>query len=292
MKKRIFKFFIIHLYIGSFVALGFLLNWGWEYYHLPLKERPHAELHLLLKPGGLWGHGYGVIGSGMLLLLFLYSVRKRNLFGIRFGQIRKWLNIHIFFGIMGPLLITLHTAGKFHGLISISYYSMLAVVLSGFIGRYIYIQIPRDEEGHELAIGEVEERLQGITHMLIEEYRIPKSTIEKINNITESRFSSQIKGISAFGTIIADDLSRPFRFIKLKRFISRHSPDMPPKAIHRIIRLSKAKALLYRRKIFLGTVSNFFHYWHVIHKPFAWVMIIIMLVHVTVTILMGYKWVF
>ena len=160
------------------------------------------------------------------------------------------------------------------------------------MGRYIYIQIPRDEEGHELAIGEVEDRLQGITNMLIEEYKIPESIIKKINNITESRFNSQKKGITAFGTIIVDDLSRPFRFIKLRRYILKHSPDMPPKAIYRIIHLSKTKALLYRRKIFLGTVSNIFHYWHVIHKPFAWVMIIIMLVHVSVTILMGYKWVF
>jgi hypothetical protein len=114
----------------------------------------------------------------------------------------------------------------------------------------------------------------------------------RINQMVESRFDSGKKGMSAFSTIIVDDLSRPFRSLKLKRFISRHSPGTPPKAIERIIRLSKAKGLLYRRMMFLSTVSNIFHYWHVIHKPFAWVMIIIMLVHVTVTVLMGYKWVF
>ena len=116
--------------------------------------------------------------------------------------------------------------------------------------------------------------------------------MDKINRIAEPKFNPNKRGLSAFAAIIADDIGRPFRFIKLKRFISKHSPEMPSKAVHRIIRLSKSKALLNRRKIFLGAVSNIFHYWLVIHKPFAWVMIIIMLLHVTVTILMGYKWVF
>ena len=292
MRSRLFKIFLVHLYIGSFVALGYVLYQGWDYYVLPLMDRPYAEGHALLKPGGLWGHGYGVVGSTMILLLFLYSVRKRNVLGIRFGKIRKWLNIHIFFGIMGPLLITLHTAGKFSGLVSISYYSMLAVMLSGFVGRYIYIQIPRDEAGHELAIGEVEERLNGISTMLIEEYNIPERIMAKINQLTEATIDERKRGFAAVMAIMTDDLVRPFRYFALKRYISKFSPEMPPKAAHRILRLSKAKALLYRRKVFLGTVSNIFHYWHVIHKPFAWVMILIMLVHVSVTILMGYKWVF
>ena len=80
MKKRIFRYFLIHLYIGSFIVLGFLLEWGWDYYHLALKERPFTDLHLLLKPGGVWGHGYGVIGSVMILLLFsLFDTKKKSI---------------------------------------------------------------------------------------------------------------------------------------------------------------------------------------------------------------------
>lgn len=292
MKRRLFRLFMVHLYILSFLALGYLLYWGTDYYLLPLNARPHAEMHTVLKPGGLWGHGYGVIGSSMILLLFLYSLRKRQMLWLRFGKIRNWLNIHIFFGIMGPLLITLHTAGKFSGLVSISYYSMLAVMLSGFIGRYIYIQIPRDEEGHQMKLEEIEQKLHGLTTMLTEEYHVPADVMIRINKLAESKFKKGRKGLRAILAIMADDFSRPFRFNKLKRFIRKQHKDIPPKAIQRIIRMTKMKALLYRRKVFLGTVSNIFHYWHVIHKPFAWVMIIIMMVHVTVVVLMGYKWVF
>jgi hypothetical protein len=42
----------------------------------------------------------------------------------------------------------------------------------------------------------------------------------------------------------------------------------------------------------LDTMQNLFKYWHVIHSPFALVMMIIMVVHIGVTIAFGYKWIF
>lgn len=292
MKTKAFNFLISLLYLGSIGAILYFAYTGMEYYMTPVIERPHTELHKMLKPGGYFGHGYGVIGSAMILLLFLYSARKRFLLGLRFGNIRKWLNIHIFFGIIGPLLITLHTAGKLHGLVSISYYSMLAVMFSGIIGRYIYIQIPRDEEGHELALGEIDEKFRVITDMLINNYNLEESDLIKINRMIAPSFTSKSKGMKALFIIMIDDISRPFRFWKLKRYIVNNYPKFPSKAIRRILLLSKQKTLMERRRFFLGAVSNIFHLWHVIHKPFAWIMIIIMLIHVTITVLMGYKWVF
>lgn len=292
MKTRIFNFFIFLLYTVSFGAIAYLTYYGWEYYQIPIIERPHAELHTILKPGGLWGHGYGVVGSSFILLLFLYSLRKRSLLGLRFGNITKWLNVHIFFGLVGPLLITLHTAGKLHGLVSISYYSMLAVMFSGIIGRYIYIQIPRDEEGHELAVGQIEEKNRVLNEMIIENYQIDSESMYEINERASSAVGEDATGIILLIQIFLDDLVRPFRFWRLKSYIRKNHPSFPPKAIRRIMMISKSKALLQRRKVVLGAITNIFHLWHVVHKPFAWIMIIIMLVHVSITILMGYKWVF
>jgi hypothetical protein len=42
----------------------------------------------------------------------------------------------------------------------------------------------------------------------------------------------------------------------------------------------------------LDTMQNMFKYWHVIHSPFALVMLVIMLIHVSVTIVFGYRWIF
>ncbi len=52
--------------------------------------------------------------GGILPTEFLKKMGiSRHALGLRFGKIRNWLNIHIFFGIMGPIFVTLHTAFKF-----------------------------------------------------------------------------------------------------------------------------------------------------------------------------------
>ena len=42
----------------------------------------------------------------------------------------------------------------------------------------------------------------------------------------------------------------------------------------------------------LQLMQKLFNYWHVIHLPFAIVMLVIMLVHVGITLTFGYRWIF
>jgi len=47
-----------------------------------------------------------------------------------------------------------------------------------------------------------------------------------------------------------------------------------------------------RRIAFLRTSQKFFQLWHIFHLPFAITMFVIMVIHVAVTIIFGYKWIF
>ena len=40
--------------------------------------------------------------------------------------------MHLFCGVVGPVLVTFHTSFKFNGLVSVAYWSMVIVMLSGF----------------------------------------------------------------------------------------------------------------------------------------------------------------
>ena len=42
----------------------------------------------------------------------------------------------------------------------------------------------------------------------------------------------------------------------------------------------------------LQTMQKLFKYWHVAHLPFALIMLVIMVIHVAITIVFGYKWIF
>jgi hypothetical protein len=59
-----------------------------------------------------------------------------------------------------------------------------------------------------------------------------------------------------------------------------------------VLDLVKSDISLSRRIERLVIMQNLFKYWHVAHLPFALVMLIIMIVHVAVTIVFGYRWIF
>jgi len=97
-----------------------------------------------------FGHSLGIFGFVLMLATeTLYTVRKRSRFA-RWGRLSTWLQIHIITGIVGPYLVLLHSSWKFQGLAGVVMLLTVLIVLSGFIGRYIYTAIPRTAEGLEV----------------------------------------------------------------------------------------------------------------------------------------------
>jgi hypothetical protein len=58
-----------------------------------------------------------------------------------------WLKFHIFTGLVGPYMVLLHTSWKFNGLAGVTTLLTVIIVISGFVGRYIYTRIPRTADG-------------------------------------------------------------------------------------------------------------------------------------------------
>lgn len=100
--------------------------------------------------GELFGHGMGIIGfTFMLMTETLYSLRKRSR-SVRWGRMSSWLQFHIFTGLVGPYMVLLHTSWKFNGIAGATTLLTVIIVISGFIGRYIFTRIPRTMDGLEI----------------------------------------------------------------------------------------------------------------------------------------------
>jgi len=98
----------------------------------------------------LFGHGIGIVGFMMMLMTeTLYSLRKRSR-SVRWGRMSAWLQFHIFTGLVGPYMVLLHTSWKFNGIAGITTLFTVIIVVSGFIGRYIFTRIPRTLDGLEI----------------------------------------------------------------------------------------------------------------------------------------------
>lgn len=104
------------------------------------------------------GYFLGIIGSVMMLLTLLYSLRKRLKSMSGWGQIKNWFTIHMILGVLGPVLVLYHC--KF-GLGSsqnekIAVISMLVVVVSGIVGRYVHDKIRYGLYRNEAALDQLQ----------------------------------------------------------------------------------------------------------------------------------------
>jgi len=269
-----------------FLALAI---YGRLYYTTPVHERHFHEQNEMLKPSGLIGHGIGIAGSAFMVIgVFGYMARKRFRRLSRIGVLRQWLEFHIFVCILGPVLVLFHTSFKFGGIVAISFWSMIAVVISGVIGRFIYLQIPRSIEGREMSLNELSSIENDLYNRLKDQFQVASETLITMN--TALAQASAIEGANYLVRIVK-------RFVFERKLLTRIKKELRKQGLkgqnlRKATRIFKAKIILNRRIAWLSSMQNFLRYWHVIHLPFALVMLVIMIVHIAVAVIFGYKWIF
>jgi hypothetical protein len=117
--------------------------------------------------GEPFGHFIGIVGMALMLSTeTIYTIRKRARLLSWLGPLRLWLSFHIFTGIVGPFLVLLHSAFLLGGLAGFAMLMTGVVVLSGFVGRYIYTAVPRTRAGVEVNRDELNARASALQQQL------------------------------------------------------------------------------------------------------------------------------
>ncbi len=291
MNKLQHKLYISFFVFVTIIILFLLIYNGYGYYVTSLDKRFFSPEHNNLKPSGLLGHGYGIIGTILMVLgVGIYMLRKRVKKFARFGALKYWLEFHIFLCTIGPILILFHTAFKFGGIVSISFWSMVLVFFSGIVGRFIYIRIPRTIEGEELNIEQINETNENLSLKLKNEYDVDEDIIKSIENFYAKRNSTSDSLINFFKSLIPNYLENRKKIKKINKRLT--VIKIPKQKKKEVIKIIKEKISINNKISYLRTMQNLFRYWHVAHLPFAVIMIIIMVVHVIVTVTFGYRWIF
>jgi len=276
--------------VGVSVTVLLAIN-GYNYYTTPLEQRFFNPQHNLLKPSGVWGHGFGIIGTLMMIVgVAVYMIRKRYRKLFNFGYLKHWLEFHIFLCTVGPVLVLYHTAFKFGGIVSVSFWSMVLVVLSGVVGRFIYLQIPRTIQGRELSIQEILDMKEKLTIKVRSVLSEDSSTLAEFQRISSIDRYKSFNLLTAIGYLYLDffDTSRVLRLFKNRiNLLGINKSERKD-----LIKAAKSELTMARRIAFLRTSQKLFQLWHLFHLPFAIAMFVIMIIHVIVTITFGYKWIF
>ena len=92
--------------------------------------------------GSFWGGVFGVTGALLMLVPLAYLIVKRNKSlkqsVTKYVSMRTLLAWHIYAGVLGPILVIVHSGHKYESIVGIALTAMtLLVVVSGFVGRYL-----------------------------------------------------------------------------------------------------------------------------------------------------------
>ncbi len=268
---------------GILVAIWVLwYQHGWDYYLTPIGVRGYSKMHKALRPSGAIGNLLGIVGTLVMFSTLLYVARKRIRPLRKLGKMKGWLEFHVFCGLFGPILITFHTSFKFNGIISVAYWSMVLVVLSGFVGRYLYVRIPKTIRGQELSREEIEQRVRDLKAQLAET-TLPVHLLLRIEEVEQDLAPKENR---TFVQLIADGF-RARRMLATLRKEIRHA-GLSRELLHDALDVVHERAVLVRRIAHLKRTRQLFQMWHVFHQPLVWVMFLIFAIHLAVALYFGY----
>jgi Ferric reductase like transmembrane component. len=290
----------IRLVCGYVLAIAVIVGlavYGFDYYTLGSADRPFSPKHHLLRPSGAIGIKLGFMGLTMFLAIFVYPLRKKWPWLSRQGSSKHWLDIHVLLGLTAPFIIALHSAFKFRGFAGMAFWIMVAVSLSGVIGRYLYAQIPRRLNSAEMSAKELQDVQTGLAEQLKQQRLLPEEDLRLLLRLPSPERVQEMSIVFALGYMMVLDVGRAFRIAKLRRralalserfttlggFLrTRHA------SLERAVSTARAEAATAKRILFLSRSQQVFHLWHVVHKPFSYSFALLAIIHIVVVMMMGF----
>lgn len=228
-------------------------------------------------PRSNFGFYLGVVGSLMMVALLAYPLRKHVRFMHRWGALKHWFRWHMIMGIVGPTLILFHSTFHLRSLnAAIALVSMLIVVASGVIGRFVYTRIHYGLYGSRATLERVQQEFAGRSddmrscfHMVprVEEWL---KFFERMANQVERSFITMWWQLFSLGwkrRLCAFRCARELRAV-LRR--ERH-PEFrggAPEAIH----LAKRFLREAERVAEFTAYERLFSLWHILHIPLIYLL--------------------
>jgi hypothetical protein len=280
---------LLLVFIALLVAICVL---GFPYYILPVAERVRSPLHPWLKPAGYVGQSAGLLAIAIFIFLWLYPIRKKARWLAWTGSVARWLDVHVIAALALPLLVAIHAAWRFEGLIGLGFWSMMVVWASGVVGRYLYARIPRSKAGIELTLEEIASRRQQLLEQIAASTGIEVGHIERA--LDTGRATGARYGIvRTLLRLVADDLARRRAARRFRRLYRQSGPrrrKQDRQVLTWVLRLAKREMALTQQSRMLDATHALFRWWHVLHRPVAVAALLAVLIHVTIVVALGATW--
>jgi hypothetical protein len=199
------------------------------------------------------------------------------------GHIRDWLDFHVFVGFCSPAVIAFHAAFQSKNqLATATAGSLLVVVLTGIIGRFLYALVP-SEKGRVLERADVLgllERARDRLQPLIDEAE-NKEALEDVLKFLGRPIEP--------GSLVDFFTTVPVEWFKLRALVGKaHKEYGHGEHWDEVHDLSLRIGTLRTQARFFGGVKRLLGGWRVFHATLAVFLVFAMAAHIGVSLYLGY----
>ena len=210
--------------------------------------------------GSIPGHLFGIAGASFMAAALMYPYRKR-VRGLK-GKANP-LQTHVYLGLTGAILVTLHAAGRSSTIGMLVYLTMFLVVMSGVVGRILFAKVNRSlkhqkEEAEALRASFRSLKKQIDPRICFKAFRFDReaaaSTEDDADEIEAETDSNEMARCREF-RILAESIAEKEEVIQV-----------------------------YDR------TKSLFRFWNAVHVNLTLVLFSLLIVHVFATIYYGLRW--
>lgn len=245
----------------------------------------------LFRPSDDTSYWIAVAGGSMMLILFAYPLRKYMKFMQRFGKVKWWFWLHLGLGLAGPWLILVHAGFQVGSLnAAVALYSMVTVVISGVVGRFIHVRVHRGLNGERTSLARLRER----AGLVESEARSRLHFAPKVEARLLAFEQRELEAAPGWRTYLRQAILLPAQGLLTRRRCMR---DLRERLVERAAEKGRGEDDRRRRERRAGKLverylnavvkvaqftayERLFALWHVAHLPFVYLLVISAVVHV------------
>ena len=222
----------------------------------------------------------GLVGTGLMIIAAIYPMFRRLKAFRWIASNTMWFDFHMVAGTIGPMFIALHSALRLGSWVSGAFWSMVIVALSGFIGRYLYTQVPALSSGREL------EELDHERTFQLHRGRNPVAMAEIDRELHDHRQRSlrvaQRAGlIVSLAWLLMEDLRRPGRRLARRARLAR--VGVTGKIRRDLVKRASRMMLIDRGSVIAPKANLLLNSWKKVHVPFTVLLTIFSVAHIWIS---------
>lgn len=218
------------------------------------------------RPGDQLSTYCGLIGTGLMVIAAIYPIFRRIKVFRWLASNTMWFDFHLMAGTVGPMFVALHSVLRLDSWVSAAFWSMVITVVSGFLGRYLYTQVPELASGVELEELDHERAFQKARPVLT----VPMAEIDR--ELAQQRAKAQTVARSpsvsrALWWLVFQDIGRIPRTMARRGRLRQLGVDRRTRKD--LARRAARMIVIARRQVVAPKAQLLLHSWKKVHVPFT-----------------------